>query len=409
MDGTPLLPCSNARGRLLLREGKAKVVSRFPFVIKLNYFVESVPSKELVLKVDTGSSNVGVAVCDEEGSVYFMGEVKLRNDIKTNMDRRRMYRRNRRKRNCRYRKPRFLNRANSKREGRLSPTLVSKVHSHVKIIEFLKKILPITQLVFETTDIDIHAIDHPEVLDGGGRKYQQSRIDGFENTKAYVRKRDNYTCQNTKCPNKKKDNVRLEVHHIQFRSQRGSDKPDNLVTLCSDCHSALHSGSKSVKFSKAKKSQSSKGATQVNIISNKLMEIYPDAKETFGYITKANRKRLDLDKTHYFDAVAIANQSDKTNFMTSDVILFKCIADGDYQMAKGSRSQQKICVRKICGFRTFDKVLYKGKIYFIKGKMSTGYAILADFNGKAQKTERIPKFSLMKRLTARKTWMTTKL
>lgn len=32
----------------------------------------------------------------------------------------------------------------------------------------------------------------------------------------------------------------LEVHHIQRRSQLGDDSADNLITLCSDCHRAIH-------------------------------------------------------------------------------------------------------------------------------------------------------------------------
>jgi len=32
----------------------------------------------------------------------------------------------------------------------------------------------------------------------------------------------------------------LEVHHIQHRSQSGDDSEGNLITLCSDCHRAIH-------------------------------------------------------------------------------------------------------------------------------------------------------------------------
>jgi len=32
----------------------------------------------------------------------------------------------------------------------------------------------------------------------------------------------------------------LEVHHIQRRSQSGDDSEGNLITLCSDCHKAIH-------------------------------------------------------------------------------------------------------------------------------------------------------------------------
>ena len=33
----------------------------------------------------------------------------------------------------------------------------------------------------------------------------------------------------------------LEVHHLQRRSQLGDDSENNLITLCSECHGAVHS------------------------------------------------------------------------------------------------------------------------------------------------------------------------
>ncbi len=32
----------------------------------------------------------------------------------------------------------------------------------------------------------------------------------------------------------------LQVHHKRFRSQRGEDSEENLITLCARCHSAVH-------------------------------------------------------------------------------------------------------------------------------------------------------------------------
>ena len=61
---------------------------------------------------------------------------------------------------------------------------------------------------------------------------------------------------------------------------------------------------------------------------------------------------------------------------------------------------------KLFGFRKFDKVQYKGKEYFIKGRMSSGYAILMDIEGNKVDLKPIPKFSKMKRESARKTWIT---
>jgi 5-methylcytosine-specific restriction endonuclease McrA len=34
--------------------------------------------------------------------------------------------------------------------------------------------------------------------------------------------------------------INLQVHHLKFRGRLGSDVPDNLITLCVDCHSKEH-------------------------------------------------------------------------------------------------------------------------------------------------------------------------
>jgi 5-methylcytosine-specific restriction endonuclease McrA len=32
----------------------------------------------------------------------------------------------------------------------------------------------------------------------------------------------------------------LEIHHKQFRSHSGDDSEENLITLCAECHDAIH-------------------------------------------------------------------------------------------------------------------------------------------------------------------------
>ena len=84
-----------------------------------------------------------------------------------------------------------------------------------------------------------------------------------------------------------------------------------------------------------------------------------------------------------------------------------------FKKTKGVRSEQPIVTDKICGFRKFDKVRYLGNNYFIKGRMSTGYAILMDIDGnKADfsampKGYKTPKMANLRRLEARSTWMIT--
>ena len=146
--GQPLMPTSrHGKVRHLLKSGKAKVVKKCPFTIKLLYKTTNY-TQDLNLGVDTGSSHVGFAVYNPTKSeIVYSSDVQLRNDIKNRIDDRRCYRKSRRSRKTRYRKARFLNRKNSIRKDRFSPTMVSKINSHIREIEFIKSILPITKLV----------------------------------------------------------------------------------------------------------------------------------------------------------------------------------------------------------------------------------------------------------------------
>ena len=49
-----------------------------------------------------------------------------------------------------------------------------------------------------------------------------------------VLERDSWRCQ--VCGRRQN----LQVHHLQFRSQFGSDEEQNLITLCAECHGREH-------------------------------------------------------------------------------------------------------------------------------------------------------------------------
>ena len=405
-DNQPLMPCSNTIARLLLKQGKAKVKRKTPFTIKLTYQADNY-TQNLTLGIDTGSSKIGSAVVKENGDIVYLSQIEIRNDIADKMKQRFKYRRNRRNRKTRYRKARWLNRKNSIKKDRFSPTMTSKINSHIKEIEFVKSILPIKNIILETGNFDTHALKNPAVLKNKWL-YQKGINYGFSNTKSYVLDRDNYTCQY--CKGKSKDS-KLEVHHIIFRSNNGSNEASNLICLCKTCHDKLHKDEISLNKKGKIKSQL-KHATQMNSIRIQLLKIYSTAKETFGYITKEHRQLMALSKEHYNDAIAIASLNNIENtgclnvrYLIDNIIYKKCISKGDFQQNKGIRSEQKIPTGKIQGFRKFDKVKYLGKEYFIKGRMSTGYAILMDIQGNKIDLKPIPKFNKMKRIQARKSWL----
>ena len=408
IDGQPLMPTTrHGKVKHLLKDGRAKVVKRCPFTIKLLYETPNC-TQDLTLGVDTGSGAIGTAVSTDDGEIVYMSEVVVRNDVTDKMTQRAKYRRNRRSRKTRYRKARWLNRKNSIKKDRFSPTMVSKLHSHVKEIEYIKSILPITTMVFETGTFDTYLMKNPSLVNENVRHwgYQKGTNYGFENTKAMVLNRDNYTCQY--CKGKHKDS-KLEVHHIVFRSKHGSDEESNLITFCHTCHKALHSGKISLKL-EGKVKGNLKYATQMNSIRKQLFRIYPEAIETFGYITKANRLKLGVDKEHFYDACVIATHGNKFS-VRCNLYKKKCVSDGDFQQTKGVRSEQRIPTCKIQGFRKFDKVRYFGKEYFIKGRLSTGYAILMDIDGNKSdfsympKGFKTPKIINLKRLEARSSWI----
>lgn len=110
------------------------------------------------------------------------------------------------------------------------------------------------------------------------------------------------------------------------------------------------------------------------------MKKYPDAIETFGFVTSENRNHLKLKKDHYTDAYVIA--SGGMGFKELDVIFYKRrVSRGDYKLARGDRGGQKLLMGKIRGFRKFDRVMYLGKVYFIMSRMSSGFTKLMSIFG----------------------------
>jgi 5-methylcytosine-specific restriction endonuclease McrA len=310
-----------------------------------------------------------------------MSEVELRNDIKGKMDQRRMYRRNRRGHKTRYREARFDN-----RRGRIAPTFLSKRDAHLREIKFINKILPIKELVVETAKFDIHAISHPEKVSKLRRwSYQRGKQYGFYNTKAYILDRDEYSCQNCKAKE-----VSLHVHHIKFRSEGGTDTPDNLIALCHSCHDGLHAGTIQINNEKLLKKASSKTkhATEESIVCSLLKKSFINIglkmTECFGFQTKLIRELLGLQKTHHFDAAANTwiNEEIPNQISLADSIYFKkCVCKGDYQQTCGARSEQRIPTGKLFGFRKFDFVQSNKGTGFVKGKRSTGFFALMDIHG----------------------------
>lgn len=368
--GKPLMPCSPPKARHMLKAGTAKVVRRDPFTIKLLHG-SSGYRQEVVAGMDTGSKTIGCAAI-ANGQVLYQSEVALRQDVSGKMQQRAMYRRTRRGRKTRYRPARWRNRASMRADGRLAPSIRSKVDSHLRERRFVESILPVTRWKVELAQFDIQKITNPDV-EGVG--YQNGKQKGFYNVKAFVLHRDGYACQSGR---KIKHDAKLHVHHIVFRSDGGTDTPGNLVTLCESCHSDLHAGNY---VFKAKRSRT-KHATEVGIVKGGIIRSGWQFETAYGHETKFKREQcLHWDKSHAADAVTIACE-DGEIVCSSDTVWHKRhVAKGDYQQTCGARSEKRIPTGKLFGLRKFDLIRTPKAFGWVKGKRTRGAFVLMNIDG----------------------------
>jgi len=295
VEGKPLMPTKrHGKVRRLLKQHLAKVVKTKPFTIQLLYETTSY-TQNITLGIDSGYNYIGFSAVTEKEELI-CGEVKLRDDISELLKERRMYRRIRHSR-LRYRKRRFDNRISTKKEGWLAPSIKHKLDSHVRFVDYLKKILPITNIVVEVANFDTHKLKNPDVA---GEGYQQGEQQDFWNVREYVLYRDNYTCQ--LCGKK---NTILEVHHIGYWKEDRTDRPGNLITLCTKCHSPSNHKAGGKLYGMEPVQEPLKDATFMSTIRWKLVNTLMCG-YTYGYITKSKRVSLGLEKTHYNDAFCIA-------------------------------------------------------------------------------------------------------
>jgi 5-methylcytosine-specific restriction endonuclease McrA len=56
----------------------------------------------------------------------------------------------------------------------------------------------------------------------------------YESLRQQILRRDGWRCQFCGTMSN------LEVHHRDFRSRSGADSEENLITLCTACHSSVH-------------------------------------------------------------------------------------------------------------------------------------------------------------------------
>ena len=391
IDGRPLMPTKrHGKVRWLLKENKAVVINLCPFTIQLTY--KSTDHKQPVtLGIDAGAKHIGFSATAEKEEL-FACETTLRTDIVDLLSTRLQNRRTRRSR-LRYRKSRFNNRGSSKKKGWVAPSVKQRIDSHLNEVNEIHKILPITKIVIEVAQFDTQKMKNHDI---SGSDYQNGEQLGFWNVREYVLFRDGHKCSH--CKGKSKDPV-LNVHHLESR-KTGGDSPSNLVTLCESCHKAFHKGEIELK---KKRGKSLRDAAVMGIMKWKLYEAlkskYDNVSMTFGYITKYNRIKYGIEKSHTSDAFVISR-----NFNAKRIeyqYLKRLVRRHNRQIhkmkiLKGGKKKNNQAPFEVFGFRLFDKVLYNNEINFIYGRRKSGNFNIRDFNGENPKDVSHKKFKLIR-------------
>ncbi len=425
--GRPLMPTTPRKARLLLKEEKAKVYSRDPFTIQLIYGSSGYVQAG-TLGIDAGYQNIGYSVVNEKEELIG-GEVEMLQGMSERLTERSKYRRQRRNR-TRYRKSRFDNR--KRQENWLAPSIQHKLDTHHKIIDKIKKIVPVKEVVIEVASFDIQKIKDCDIQ---GIGYQQGEQYGFDNLREYILHRDGHKCQNPNCKNKDANPI-LEVHHIGFWKEDRTDRPANLVTLCDQCHTPKNHKKKGFLFGWEPKLKSFKGETFMSTVRWRLTNdgLYSS---TYGYITKGLRRDFKIEKSHHNDAFVVAggttqkrvetlimeqirrNKRSMEQFYDAKYIDLRngSVKSGSelfsgrrtrnkgknsenlrlYRNQKVSAGKRRIKKQRYC-YQPRDYVKFEGKVYEVIGMQNLGTGVkLKNYPGVKNKVVNVSKVKPIKR------------
>jgi len=284
-----------------LKQGKAAVLRRYPFILILKAAHADAEIATLRLKIDPGSKTTGLAIVnDSAGEVIWAAELTHRGEaVHEALVKRRAVRRSRRSRHTRYRKP----------KGWLPPSLTSRRENVLAWVSRLRKFCPITALSMDLVKFDMALMQNPTLH---GEAYQQGTLCGFE-LREYVLCKWNHTCAYCGAAN-----VPLELDHVIPRSCGGSDRESNRVPACHRCNqrkgnyslqeflqarpAVLHRIQTHLKTPLA-------GAAAVNSLRwalyQRLQAIGLPIEVGSGGRTKWNRVSRGLPKTHWLDAAVV--------------------------------------------------------------------------------------------------------
>ncbi|MCT7973704.1 RNA-guided endonuclease IscB [Laspinema olomoucense] len=359
----PCNPVHPAVARKLLNLGKAAVFRRYPFTIIAKEESKD-EVKKLRIKIDPGAKTTGLAIVSETNIVW-CAELEHRGfQIREKLNDRRTLRRSRRNRKTRYRKARFLNRKRPK--GWLPPSLMSRVYNIESWVKKLCRLAPISAISQELVRFDTQKMINPEI---NGAEYQRGELFGYE-VREYLLEKFNRTC--VYCNTKEGP---FNLDHFHPKSKGGSNRVSNLVLSCVQCNQKkdnqlptdfLSDKPKLLAIIEKQRKNPLADAAAVNATRGKLKEVLEstglNVEVGSGGLTKFNRKRLGISKSHWTDAACVGKSTpNNLNIKGYQPLLIKAMGRGTRQMVNSDkygfpRGAAKLRQKSFFGFQTGDMV-----------------------------------------------------
>lgn len=363
----PLDMCHPAKARKLLRDGRAKIYRKEPFIIILTKIVDKPAENKYRLKIDYGSRYTGLAIL-KDAKVCWLGQLEHRTNIKELLDKRRGYRKRRHNANIRYRKPRFKYR--TKHKGWLPPSLMSRVDNIRAFITRLIRMLPLGAISYENVKFDTQKMMNPDIH---GIEYQQGTLEGYE-IREYLSEKFNHKC--CYCEICQGQGRKFEVEHIIPVSRGGTNRISNLAWSCHVCNQEKGSMTAEEYGHPEVQAHAKKPLKDAALVTATRWEVYGILKSFnlpvecgTGGLTCYNRTQRNIPKEHYFDACCVGKSTPKVLYFCTNIVhIITAIGRGKHcrtnvdasGFPRGYLARQK----RFFGFQTGDIV----KAIVTKGK-----------------------------------------
>jgi 5-methylcytosine-specific restriction endonuclease McrA len=299
----PLMPCTPARARILLKSQKAAILRRFPLVLILKTGKPDAVVEPLRIKLDPGATTSGIAVVNvRSGEVVWAADLTHRGqEIREALAKRRAARRARRQRKTRYRAKRCANRRRP--AGWLAPSLRSRVLNVLTWVGRLSRWCPVRALSQELTRFDTQAMQDPTI---SGILYQQGQLAGYE-IRSYLLEKWQRRCAYCQRPS-----TRLQVEHLIPKSRGGSDRLSNLVLACETCNIVKGQRTAEEFGYPHLMAQARVPLASAAVMNATRWRLYRELQATglpvevgTGGRTSYNRATLQLPKAHWIDAAVV--------------------------------------------------------------------------------------------------------